>query len=132
METNAKQECTHKERHTFATIWLVWIIIANAYTALRLLYSALITNCYPDITVPMQIVTALVTIVSIFFIIQILRWKMIGFTGYVATIVVVLVISLFIGNSSIIRLIYVIAGIAILYGVLQIKKNGKSAWENLE
>ena len=80
----------------------------------------------------MQIVTALVTIVSIFFIIQILRWKMIGFTGYVATIVVVLVISLFIGNSSIIRLIYVIAGIAILYGVLQIKKNGKSAWENLE
>lgn len=132
MQTNNETKSPSKGRHNLVTIWLILMIIGNALTALKLLFSAFIHNRYPEIPMPMQIITAFLTIVSVFFVVQILRWKMIGFTGYVATVAIVLITALLIGNLSLIRVIYAIAGIAILYSVLQIKKNGKSAWKELE
>jgi len=132
MNNNDDTKNPSKERHNLVTIWLILMIIGNLLTALRLLFSAFIHNRYPEIPIPLQITITFLTIASIFFIVQILRWKMIGFTGYVAIIVIVLIISLLISNLSLIRVIYAIAGIVILYAVLQIKKDGKSAWKELE
>jgi small-conductance mechanosensitive channel len=68
---------------------------------------------------------------NIVFAIMLLYWKRIGFYGAVITGIITFLINIGIGISPI-RALLGLAGVAILYGVLQIKKDDTSAWENLQ
>jgi uncharacterized membrane protein len=126
-ETNNIQ----KEHHGCVTAWLILLIVGNSIAALLILISVFFKNRYSNISMPVQIIMALLAIANIVFVLQLFRWKKIGFTGYTATTVIAIVIHLFVGDSSITQLIFGVLSIAILYAILQIKKNEKSAWEEL-
>ena len=120
------------ERHGCVTAWLILMIIANSMTALfSILGSSMVANNLPgDVSQGMIIVLGLVSIAMVYFAFMILRGKKFGFWGVVAGSLVALAINLSIGmnlGQSLIGLI----GIVLLYAVLQIKKDGVSAWDNL-
>lgn len=124
---------TPKQRHGCVTAWLILIIVANSLTAvLYLLAGDLITQNFPgEISGSMLIVLALLGLANVIFAILLFMWKKIGFWGFLATSIVALIINLNLGlgiGQSILGLI----GIAILYGILQIKQDNVSAWDNLE
>jgi uncharacterized membrane protein YuzA (DUF378 family) len=132
MNTLNKTDNNQKEHHGCVTAWLILLIVGNSIAALLILISVFFKNHYSNMPMPVQIIMALLAIANIVFVIQLFRWKMIGFIGYTATAVIAIVIHLFIGDSSITQLIYGVLSIAILYAILQIKNNKKSAWEELE
>jgi hypothetical protein len=73
----------------------------------------------------------IIGIANVFFAIQIMQWKKYAFWGFAITACGTLIINLSIG-LSIGQTLVGLVGIILLYGVLQIKKDNVTAWENLE
>ena len=123
----------NKQRHGCVTAWLILMIIANAFTAaLNLLAGDYIANNYPgEISKPMMMLLGIVAIANVIFAILLLFWKKIGFWGFLTTSLGTFVINVSIG-LGIMQSSLGLIGIAILYGVLQIKEDNHTAWENLE
>jgi hypothetical protein len=122
-----------KERHGCLTAWLILMLIANAATALiYFLASDMIAKNLPvPLPTSMAMLLGLVGLCNVLFAVFIFKWKKWGFWGFVATSIIALGINLSLGlgiGQSILGLI----GIAVFYGVLQIKQNGVSGWANLE
>ena len=109
------------------------MIIANSAVALIYLFAGdFIAKYSPN---PMStgtlILLAVLGIANVLFAVLLLKWKKLGFWGFVLTAVASLIINISIGLSvgqSLIGLI----GIGVLYGILQIKQDNVSTWENLE
>jgi len=76
----------------------------------------------------LQLFSSFVEIVSIY---GIFKWKKIGFYGIIATYFLNLYISDKSGILNINTILGVAIRIVILYGLLQIKSNRVSGWENL-
>ena len=126
-----------KKRHGCVSAWLIFMIIANAFTAL--LYLFFFDNFMemlpeesldqmPDIN---PIILGVLGVLNLIFAVLLLKWKKIGFWGFVATSIITLGINLNAGlgiGSSLLGLI----GILLLYGILQIKQDDVSAWNHLE
>ena len=68
---------------------------------------------------------------NVVFFIMLLSWKKIGFYGFAITSIAAFIINLNLGIGLTRSLIGVI-GFAIFYGILQIKKDGLSAWQYLK
>ena len=124
---------TQKQRHGCVTAWVVLMIITNSLTAIIYLFASdLITNNLPgNVSTPMIILLGLVGIGNVVFSVFLFQWKKLGFWGFATTSVMALIINLSLGlgiGQSILGLV----GIALLYGILQIKKDNVSAWDNLE
>lgn len=94
-----------------------------------------------------MLVTIVATACVIFFLVKLLRGKKYGFWGFAITSVVATafhaVMSNFVVNAfqkidveipynTLLQIVWTLATIALLYVVLQIKKNGVSRWEQLE
>ena len=63
---------------------------------------------------------------------MILQWKKMGFFGFVATSIAALFLNSLLG-LDLLQSLLGLSGIAILYGILQIKgKNGNSAWSGMD
>jgi len=122
-----------KQRHGCVTAWLVLMIIANAGLALvYLLANDTITRNLPE-NVPSAMIYLLgfIGIINVVFAVLLFQWKRWGFYGYVVSALATFLINLSIGvpaTSSILGLV----GIGILFGILQIKQNDVSAWDNME
>jgi hypothetical protein len=122
-----------KQRHGCVTTWLILMIIGNSYSAISYLFmddmlSQVLAEPIPD---SMRYALALVGITNLIFAIMLFQWKKWAFWGFAGTAIITLFINLSIGlgiGPSILGLL----GIVILYAILQIKKDGKTAWENLE
>jgi uncharacterized membrane protein len=122
-----------KERHGCVTAWLVLMIVLNSLTSLLYLLAGdiIVDNMPGEISQSMLTTTAVFGILNVLFSVMLLKWKKLGFWGFLITSLCVFVINLNAGfgiGQSILGLV----GIAILYGVLQIKSDDKSAWSNLE
>lgn len=65
------------------------------------------------------------------FVILILKWRKIGFWGVCIITLITFFLNLITGTGLIFSLIG-LSGLFLFFGILQIKYNQKSAWENLE
>ncbi|MBX3179188.1 MAG: hypothetical protein KF886_17675 [Candidatus Hydrogenedentes bacterium] len=106
-----------KGRHGCLTAWLAFVIVANSATAFTYgLYGATILTFF--------------ALCNVIFAIALFRWKKWGFWGFCVTAAVAAVINLYIG-VGIGPIIGGLAGVAILYGLLQIGDSNKG-WSQLE
>ena len=122
-----------KQRHGCVTSWLILLIIVNSLIALLYLFAGeTISQNFPGgISSPMLIILALLGTVNVICAVMLFKWKKIGFWGFVVSGCIALVVNLSIG-IGVLQSIWGLVGIAVLYGVLQIKKDNVSAWENLD
>lgn len=120
-----------KQRHGCLTGCLVLMIIINAATALMyLLGSAAIGQYYPSAPGWTFPVLAVMGIVNVVCAVALFQWKRWGFFGFGAVSIVAFVVNLIIG-LNVFQAILGFAGVAILYGVLQIGKE-KKGWTQLD
>jgi len=121
-----------KQRHGCVTAWLVLMIIVNASSAfVYLCASSVITAHFPENISTLTIVSlGALCIANVVFAVMLFKWKKFGFWGFTGTSIIALVINLNVGlgvGQSLGGLI----GVALLYGILQIKKDDVTAWKNL-
>ena len=134
-----------KERHGCVTTWLIFMIIVNSLIAISILLyyargkivhtfsdyflSKNVTMLDIEISNSMLILFTIVVIAKIIFSVLLLNWKKIGFWGFVLSCIGSMIVY-FNMDAGIIRSISELIGIAVLFGVLQIKKEGVSTWTN--
>ncbi len=118
-----------KTRHWFVTLWLILVICMNLY------------NVYIN-AITMQMLEPNLEHLSWVFALQALLhlelacaavmifiWKKIGFKMFAGTAILVVILGLLYGEGDIFS---PILGLAVIYGLLQIKKDGVSCWEQLK
>ncbi len=117
-------------RHGCLTAWLIFMIVANALTAIFTPFS---TARLAQMGLhPSLILTVILVVCALFNIacaVALLRFMKWGFYGFVATAVIALFVNLAIG-LGIGQVAFGLVGIAILYGVLNIGGPEK-AWPRL-
>ena len=133
METMNENPNVIKQRHGCLTAWLVLMIILNSLTAIVYLFAGdmIAKNLPGGISTPMLILLAILGIANVCFSVLLFQWKKWGFLGFIITSIGALIINLSIG-LGIGQSLFGLVGLAILYGILQIKKDNVTAWENLE
>ena len=119
-----------RSRHGCLTAWLALMVIANsAMATVYLLGGAAIYQLYssaPTWAFPVLGVAGLGNVVCS---IALLRWKKWGFFGFIASSALAFAANLMIGVPTL-QTLFGLAGIAVLYGFLQIGKE-KKAWTQL-
>lgn len=122
-----------KQRHGCVTAWLIFMIIANSLTAIAYLFmgETISQNLPNPIPQPMMIALAIIGIANLIFSIMLFQWKKWAFWAFALTSLITLGINLSIGTGIGASLLG-LSGAAILYGILQIKKDGITTWESLE
>lgn len=122
-----------KQRHGCVTAWLILMIFANSLSAvIYLFFSDLIIQVIPtEVPESMIIALGITGIFNVLFSVMLFQWRKIAFWGFVATSICSFLINLFNGlgfGQSLAGLF----GVAILFAVLQIRKDNVSTWENLK
>lgn len=133
MKTIDENESLKKERHGCVTSWLVLMIIANSICSFAYFFSSekIQYNLGGDISTSTIMLLGVICVANIIFAIMIFSWKKIGFWGFVITSLIAVIINLNIG-LGIVQSISGLIGIAILYGILNMKKNNTTTWKGLE
>lgn len=133
MENLSELTRNPKQRHGCVTAWLVFMIIANSLTAVLYLFAGemIAQNLPGGMSNSMLIILAILGVGNVIFSILLLKWMKIGFWGFLATSIAAVVVNLSIG-LGIVQSLLGLLGIAVLYGVLQIKQDNVSGWTNLE
>jgi len=134
LEKEKENVNTLKQRHGCVTAWLIFWIIGFSLVAVIYLFATefVLNITQGELSKTMIISSGIFALASVVFTVLLLRWKKIGFWGYVGVIVVGFVMNLSTDSGIIPSLLSGLVSIAIFYGVLQIKKNNVSAWQNLE
>ena len=123
-----------KKRHGCVTAWLIFMIIANAGTALVYLFAReLIMDNLPGVSDSpiFMILLSVLGIANVIFAMMLLKWKKIGFFGFIGSSIGAIIVNVSMG-LDIVQSVSGLFGIALLYAILQIKENGVSAWDNME
>lgn len=133
METTNENPHEVKQRHGCVTAWLAMMIIFNALLAVVYLFGGdfVAKNFAGGISKTMLTALALIGIANVGFSVVLFQWKKWGFFGFVATSIAALVINLSIG-LGIAQSVGGLIGVAVLFGILQIKQGTVSAWELME
>ena len=122
----------NKSRHGCVTAWLIFMIVVNSIVSLMYLLSNFFNIMDIGGRSPLMVLLlALLGISNVIFSILLLKWKKIGFFGFIGTSIITFIINITIG-LQIFQAVAGLIGIAILFGILQIKQEGVSAWDNLE
>lgn len=116
-----------KERHGCVTAYLIFMIVVNSIVSLIYFVSFFIGR----FDSPIIIIAAIMGLLNVYFATQLMQWKKAGYYGFFLTVAVSFVLSFSIGGGTP-TAIGGLIGIGVLYAVLQIKKDGVSAWENME
>lgn len=125
---NDKSFPTAPQRHGCVTAWLMLMLLLNSLTAIAYLFIPRLTH---NMSYNAVNALAIIGIVNVICVILLLRWKKIGFYGFAITSIITIIINLNIGISPI-RASLGLAGFLVLYGILQIKQDGISAWSYLK
>ena len=133
MEVGNLNQGSVKQRHGCVTAWLILMIVVNSITAAAYLFlnnfiTEILTVSSSSVIV---ILLGLISLANVFFSVLILQWKKTGFWGFCGTSIAALVINLYIG-IEVYQSVLGLLGIAVLYAILQFRKNESSAWDNLE
>ena len=124
-----------KERHGCVTAWLILLIVINSLLSLVFLFAVFASNKIAMQIPFYQIVILFAAAVSnVVCAIMLMKWKKIGFLGFVATSIVVLIVNLSSSTNpmEIMQSFFGLLGAVVLFAILQIKSDNKSAWQNLE
>lgn len=119
-----------KDRHGFVTFWLVLMIVLSALSAITNFNMVITNKMHENLTPQIVILLGVLGLVDVVFSVLLYQSKKIGFWGIVATSIIIFIIKS--ATISIESAGVGLIEIAVLYGVLQIKKDGISAWDNLE
>jgi hypothetical protein len=119
------------DRHGCVTAWLIFSIIANSVVAL--IYTFTANKLSVQLNTSMLCIAALIVAgaINVVCAVMLLSYRKIGFYGFVITAALTFALNLYIGLSPF-RALLGLTGIGILFAVLQIKKDGVSAWEYLK
>uniref|UniRef100_UPI00404B332F hypothetical protein n=1 Tax=Fulvivirga sp. TaxID=1931237 RepID=UPI00404B332F len=121
-----------KQRHGCVTAWLIFMIIINSLSVLLYVSSGqtISENLPKPIPQPIMLTLIIASFANLVFAVMLFQWKRWAFWAFAGTSILGLIINLYlelgIGTS-----LFGLMGVAILYGILQIKKDGVSAWDNL-
>ena len=108
-----------KQRHGFITFWLWFMAIVNPIAA--------IANFASGISI--GVVAGILGIVNCVAAILLLFWRKAGFWLFLAMGSISCVMGIV--NESFVQALGAVAGVAILFGILQLKKNDQSYWSQL-
>ena len=117
------------ERNGFVTFWLWMILVANMIGAVIAFFPKTMWGSnYPDQYVAFSVASGVFGLVTVFGAQLLLSWKKIGFVVILVSSICNGLIALFTSGSFPVGII----GLVILWMILQLKKNGKSCWEQLK
>ena len=117
---------TEKKRGAWLTIWLVFMLIANFFTALTyLVLNKTIASIYPNVALWVWHIYGLVGLANFVFIILLFMWKKWPFYAFCGSTVIAFIMNLAIG-LGIVSAILGLAGPIILYLSM------KSRWDLFE
>ena len=133
MESINENSNVVKQRHGCVTTWIVIMIISNSLLAIIYLFASdmIIDNLPGDVATSMIILLGIIGIANVVFSVLLLQWKKFAFWGFAITSLVAFFINLSI-EVGLGQSVFGLFGIAILYGIMQIKKDNVTAWSNLE
>ena len=121
-----------KERHGCVSAWLILIITVNSITILMNIFAPnLIAKSLHNPSQLIMILYSIVAVINILCAAMILKWKKWAFFGFIITGLIGAGLNLYVGSGIFVSFIGLV-GIPILYGILQIKKDNITAWNNLE
>jgi len=122
-----------KQRHGCVTAWLIFMIVANSLASLVYLIAGvnIIVTVDRDVRPIIIGVLVLSSLLNVYFASLLLQWKKSGFVGIAIMSVLIFFVNLAIKMGPG-RAILGLVGILILYGILQIEKDGVSAWDNMD
>jgi predicted nucleic acid-binding Zn ribbon protein len=120
-----------RRRHGFTTFWLTFSLISFTITGMVYLYFSEAIAQYVDVSSELLIFLSLVSMAGIVGNVLLLCWKKIGFWIFIGISIVSFIINMRMG-LNIAQSLSGIIGIAIMWGVLHIHKDDKTAWEQLE
>jgi hypothetical protein len=119
-----------RKRHGFTTFWLIFSIISFVLSgSIYLFFPKIIAQTY-NTTSNLIMIFGIFSIIGVVGNIFLLCWKKIGFWIIVGVSIVSFVLNLVIG-LNIGQSLFGLIGVAIMWGVLHIQKNGKNTWEQL-
>ena len=118
----------HK-RHGFVTFWLIFMIIANIITAISNIYLGTASQGNPaNSSFMVAAIGAILNVVGAISLLYGYKW---GFYTFIFSAFLAAVVNIINGVPMLMALLG-IAGIAVLFAILQIKKHGISAWKTLK
>jgi len=121
-----------KQRHGCVTAWLVLVVVVNSFAAIIYFFaSELIAWVMPNVSKTMNVLSGILCVAYVIFAVMLFQWKKIGFLGLIVSCIVASIINIYIG-FGVVESVLGLGSIAILYGILQIKKDNVTTWENLE
>lgn len=133
MEEPQEPKFESKERHGCVTAWLVMMIVVNSITSCIYFFAGdKFTQHSPvKISSGMLIMIGILGVANVIFSIFLLKWRKLGFFGFVVTSLAALIINISLGLGPL-SAIFGLLGVVLLYGILQIKQGNRSTWEQLE
>lgn len=123
-----------KSRHGCLTAWLLLVIIGSAATCITYyIFGNIILQSLPNTaSMTMLYLLGFIGLINILAAVLLFQWKMIGFNIFAGGSLITFVVNLYLG-VDVFQSILGLTGIAVLYGLLQIKgKNNRTGWEQLE
>ena len=132
MENLNENVTTQKSRHGCVTAWLIFIIAVNSIVACIYVFANdVISDSLPDDYQFIIILQGIISIANIVFAVMLFQWKKWGFWGFVISSAILFIVNLSTG-VGIGQSVAGLAGVFILHGIMQIKKDDKTTWESLE
>jgi hypothetical protein len=127
----AHQNTPPKERHGCLTAWLILVILGNAFVAVVTPLAVIpFRQTRPEFPTWVVWPLALLAVLNVFYAIALFRWQKWGFYGLCFTAVLACALNLAAGTGIPLALLG-LAGVVILYGVLQLGGANK-AWTQLQ
>ena len=131
IEPYEEPDLSYPQRHGCVTAWLVFILIANSIVSLMYLSTANKLMQTLKVSGTAMFILVLVGMLNVVCAIMLLKWKKIGFYGFAISSIAAFAVNIGIGLSPVSAILGLV-GFGILYAILQITKDGVSAWDYLQ
>jgi hypothetical protein len=119
-----------KKRHGFTTFWLIFSLIAQVISGIIYLLSMQLLADFYNVSRSLILLYGIISLVGAVGSVLLLIWKKIGFWIFIGISIASLILNNIIGIPIRTTLIGLL-GVVIMWAVLQIRKNGKTTWEQL-
>ncbi|MGN0310734.1 MAG: hypothetical protein ACI4C3_09175 [Bacteroides sp.] len=119
-----------KQRHGCVTFWLWLVLIVNAGFTLQ--YLVMLVDADPQLPVLAVSLLALLGACNVYAALLLLRWNKTGFYLFICSSLAALVVNVTMLDLHPVQSATSLFGIAVWWGVLQIRRDGHSAWSQME
>lgn len=119
-----------KQRHGCVTFWLWLVLIVNAGFTLQ--YLVTLVDADPQLPVLAVSLLALLGACNVYAALLLLRWNKTGFYLFICSSLAALAVNVTLLDLHPVQSASSLVGIAIWWGVLQIRRDGLSAWSQME